>query len=309
MAHLFSPITIARTKIANRIVMAPIPSGYATLDGFIGGALVEYYAQRARGGVGLIITEPVRIVAPEPDNTRVHIGLYADTFVPQLRRMTERVHESDTRILVTLDAPAKMVQGSVPFLRSVAERFVLAAWRALSAGFDGIMLSAADGGVLHTILSPLTNHRFDEYGKNLDGRLLLLLQVIEGIRRWMGNRLLIGVRFVADEFITGGTTLQDARMIASHVTASGANLLDVTADTRHNAQVAHFPGWCLPLASGVKRYIPDIPVIGSGLLGEPYLADSVIRDGSIDLVMLGQTLRNNPEWPNMARSFLTFQPG
>lgn len=308
MAHLFSPITIARTKLANRIVMAPLPSGYATLDGFVEDALIEYYAQRAQGGVGLIITEPVRVVPPVPDSTRAHLGLYADAFVPRLRRLVARVHEYQTRLLITLEAPADMSQGDSAELRSVAEWFILAAWRALAAGVDGIMLTAADGGVLHAMLSPLTNRRMDEYGKNLDGRLRLPLLIIEGTRRWLGKSLLIGFRLVADEFVVGGLTLQDARLIASHVVASGVHLLDVTADTRENPQVARFPGWCLPLANGVKRFLPDTPVIGSGLLGEPYLADSVVRDNSVDLVMLGQTLRSNPEWPNMARSFLTFLP-
>jgi 2,4-dienoyl-CoA reductase-like NADH-dependent reductase (Old Yellow Enzyme family) len=306
MAHLFSPITIARTKLKNRIVMAPIPSGYATLDGFVEDALTEYYIQRAQGGVGLIITEPVRVMPPRPEKTRAYLGMYSDAFVPQWHRLVQHVHTFDTRLLITLEASSDVSQGAIADVRRVAESFVLAAWRVLASGADGIMLSAADGGILHALISPLSNRRFDEYGNTLDGRLNLPLQIIEEIRRWLGQRLLIGFRLIADEFTTGGMALQDARIIASRVVHAGVHLLDVTADTRNTTQspVAQFPGWCLPLANGIKRFLPDTPVIGSGLLGEPYLADSAVRDGSIDLVMLGRTLRNNPEWPQLAHSFL-----
>jgi 2,4-dienoyl-CoA reductase-like NADH-dependent reductase (Old Yellow Enzyme family) len=309
MAHLFSPITIARTKLPNRIVLSPLPGGYAALDGFVDDALIEYYARFARGGVGLILTEPVRVVPPVPEETRAHIGLYADVFVPQLRRMVQVVHEHPTRIFALLDAPATYARSEPPALRTLAEHFILAAWRAMAAGFDGIMLSAADGGALHALVSPLHNRRYDAYGKTLDGRLLLPLVIIESIRRWLRLRLAIGFRLVADELTAGGMTLQDARMVASRVVGAGVHLLDVVADLENQSHVARFPGWCVPLANGIKRVLPDVPVIGSGLLGEPYLADSVVRDGSIDLVMIGHTLLHNPEWPRLARSFLLPEGG
>lgn len=304
MAHLFSPMTIARKKLNNRIVMAPLPSGYATLDGFVDEALFNHYLQYAQGGVGLIITEPVRVVPPQEEQTRTHIGLYSDAFIPRLRRMVDLVHEQETRICILLDAPSPLAEGNEGELRSLAEHFLLAAWRALAAGFDGVVLSTADGGVFQTLVSPLRNHRYDAYGRTLEGRLHLPLMVIEGMRQWFGGRMMVGFRLIADEFAVGGITLQDARAIAVRAVRAGATLLDVTAETTPDAPVARFPGWCIPLAHGIKRFLPDVPVIGSGFLGEPYLADSVVRDGSVDLVMLEHTLLNNPGWPQLARAFL-----
>jgi len=310
MAHLFSPITIARTRLENRIVMAPLSGGYATLDGFVEESYIEYYAQRASGGVGLIITEPMRVVYPDTDQTRSHVGIYCDLFVPNLLRLTRVIHDYGTKIMALLDAPDSFTTKATPHdLRRLTERFILAAWRALAAGFDGVMLSAADGGALHALVSPLTNHRFDEYGKTIDGRLRMPMDILESIRDWIGKNFLLGFRLVAEEFEVGGMTLQDARVIARRMVGSGANLLDVTADIRHSDQVARFPGWCVPLANSVKRFMPDIPVIGSGLLGEPHLADSIVREGSVDLVMLGNTLRTNPTWPQLARSFLLHSEG
>lgn len=309
MAHLFSPITIARTKLANRIVMAPRPSGHATTSGFVEYSLVDYYTQRAKGGVGLIITEPMRVVSTSSGQTLAHLGIYDDAFIPALRDMVESIHAHDTRIIAMLDAPPDLSRDATPKeLRSLTEHFILAAWRVLAANFDGVMLSGADGNLLQSMISPLTNRRYDEYGRTIDGRLRILTDIVESIRQWMGKRLIIGFRLVAEEFDVGGITLQDARMIASRAIGAGVHLLDVTADTRNDhAQIARFPGWCIPLASSIKRCIPDTPVIGSGLLGEPHLADSLVREGSVDMVMLGNTLRTNPEWPNLARAFLVGQ--
>lgn len=284
--------------------MGPAASGHAAVDGFITDALIAHYVQRAYGGVGLIITEAVRVDPPAPDSTRAHVGLYADAFVPQLQRLARAVHQGGAGLMVTLDASAEMAHASAATLETLAEQFTLAAWRALAAGCDGIFLSAADGGVLHILVSPLLNQRHDTYGGNVEGRLRLLQMIIEGMRDWLGRRLLIGVRLLADEFVPGGTSLHDARVIAKRVVAAGARLLDVTVDWRQEAPIAQFPGWCVPLANSVKRVIPDVPVICSGSMGDPHLADSVVRDGSVDLVMLGRTLRRDPDWPHAARAIL-----
>ncbi len=303
MAHLFSPLTVAGVRLANRVVMAPLPSGYATQDGFVNDALFDYYMQRAHGSVGLIITEPAWVLAPH--DARIHLGLYNDAFIPGLRRLAQGVHGSGSRLLVMLEAPSELIHGSTQELRTVSEQFVRAAWRAQAAGCDGVALSAADSGILHMLVSPLTNQRADDYGGASVHRLRLPIEIIEGIRRWLGQRFLIAFRMVAEEFAPTGISLQDARVNARRLVSVGVNLLDVMTDTRAEAAVAHFPGWRVPLADGIKRVLPDVPVISSGLLGDPHLADSVVRDGSLDLVMLGKALCNNPYWTHIARIVLS----
>ncbi len=304
MVHLFSPLRIARAALPNRIAMGPLPSGHASSDGFIDDALISYYAQRAIGGVGLIITEAARVSRPEPEQTRAHIGLYDDAFVPQLRRLVRAVHSAGACLVITLDEPATAASGSINTLQVLAEDFIQAAWRALAAGCDGVMLSSADGGVLHALVSPLLNQRFDAYGGNIDGRLRLPQEIIEGINAWLGRRLFVGFRLIAEEFTAGGMSLHDARVVAKRVVAAGVKLLDVTVDVQTATPIARFPGWCVPLANSIKRIIPDVPVICSGSLGDPQLADSVVRDGSVDIVMLGRSLRSNPDWPRIARAAL-----
>ena len=302
MADLLTTLTIGGRGLPNRIVMAPGPCGATNPDGFISAAAVAYYERRAYGGVGLIITEALRVIPPDDAHDVAHLGLYADAFVPALRQLVKAIRAHGSRVFFALDAPTQPEPPPLSALRTLAEAFVRAAWRAHCAGADGIMLTAADGGLLYSLLSPLHNQRDDAYGQSGTGRQRLIFEIIEEVRRWMGGRLLIGFRFFADEFTPGGLTLQDARVLAKRLTAAGVRLLDVTAPATP-ATVARFPGWSVPLANSIKRVI-DVPVIGSGDFGDAHLADSIIRDGSVDLVMLDQTLRLDPDWPIKAREAL-----
>lgn len=305
MAHLFSPLTVGNKRLSNRIVMAPYPSGHTAQDGFVSDEFYRYYLQRAHGNVGLIVTEPAQVLAPIPEGTQRHLGIYDDTFVPGIRRLAQAVHGSGAQFYMLLDAPGYLAQQSTTAqLQQLVRSFMRAAWRALAADCDGIILSAADGGVLHALTSPLSNRRTDQYGGSLTNRLRLPLEIIEGIRNWLGTHVLIGFRLIAEEFAPEGITLQDARVNARRLAAAGIRLIDVTTDSSDRAPVAYFPGWRVPLAERIKQVVPDIPVIGSGSLGDPHLADSVIRDGSVDLVMLGRALRDNPYWAHIARIVL-----
>lgn len=309
MVHLFSPLTIAGVRLANRVVMAPLPSGCTTQDGFVDDAFYDYYLQRAHGSVGLIITEPARVMRPAPGATNPHLGLYDDVFVPRLRRLAQAIHGSGSHALMMLDTVPELAEGSIHDLRALSAHFLRAAWRAQAAEFDGVMLSAADSGVLHMLMSPLTNKRTDTYGGSTLNRLRLALEIVEGVRAWLGPRFLVGFRLVAEEFAPNGISLQDARVNARRLVAAGVNVLDVMTDTRSEVPVARFPGWRVPLAGNIKRVLPDVPVISSGLLGDPFLADSVVRDGSVDLVMLGRSLRSNPYWVHIARIILSSDNG
>jgi NADPH2 dehydrogenase len=304
MADLLSPLTISGKELPNRIVMAPSASGFASTDGFVGTDLIDYYVRRAQGGVGLIISEPLLVVPPPAGEGRVHVGIYADAFVPGLRRLVLGSRAHGARIILYLEATTSPETLDTDGLIALRDSFVLAAWRAHCAGADGVLLSSADGGMIHALVSPTRNYRLDIYGGGVAGRMRLPLEVIEAVRAWMGSRLIVAFRLAAEEFLPGGMGLQDARVIAKRVTSAGVRLLDVTVAAGDSATLARFPGWAVPLANGIKRVTPEVPVIGFGVQGDPQLADSLIRDGSIDLVAIEHTLRYNPDWPLRAREAL-----
>lgn len=299
MANLFSPLTIGGRELPNRITMSPRASGTTSADGFASQASVDYYERRARGGVGLVLTEPLRVAPPAP-SPEAHLGLYHDAFVPGLRCLVRASQAQGARVLLTLDEPAPSAR--CDHMARSGEAFVLAAWRAHCAGADGIMLTAADGGLLYHLLSPLGGQGARQDGQSLAEGQRVALAIIEEVRHWLGRRLIVGFRLLADEFTPAGLTLQDARVLAKRLTSAGVQLLDVTTPPNPPG-VARFPGWAVPLASSIRRVV-DVPVIGSGELGDPLLADSVVRDGSLDLVMLDEALRRDPDWPLRAQEQL-----
>jgi 2,4-dienoyl-CoA reductase-like NADH-dependent reductase (Old Yellow Enzyme family) len=267
-------------------------------SGFFGADLASYYVRRAQGGAGLLVIEPA-FVLPPPDGTTPHVGLYADAQVPELRAAISGMRHAGAMALVMLDQALWTARLSAAEIRDLGEAFVSAAWRAHAAGAHGVMLSTADGGPFEQLLSPLRNQRADAYGGSVAGRLRLLSDVVEGTQRWMGDDFVVGVRLNVEEFTPGGLRLQDARTIATRLVSAGVKLLEISAESASEAPIARFPGWRVPLASGIKAVV-DVPVMVGGQLDNPGLADSVIREGSADIVAVGERLRVDPDWPRYA---------
>jgi NADPH2 dehydrogenase len=302
MLNLFSPLTLGRIRLSNRIILHAAPSGYAASGGFADNALTTYYSNRAQGGAGMLVFEHTHVLPPS-DPTIPHLGLYGDAQIAALRQSitTTRLHGS--AVLVMLDQPIRIDSYDSSQLLELGEAFITAAWRACAANAQGIMLSTADGGPFEQLVSPLQNRRSDMYGRDIAGRLRLLLMVIEGIQKWLGDQFLIGVRLNVEEFVPGGLSLQDARVIAKRLIGAGVKFLEVTATSRADTPIAQFPGWLVPLAAGLKAVV-EVPVLVGNLSDDPLLVDSVIRDGSADLVALNEVLRTNPLWPQEARMVL-----
>lgn len=301
MLNLLSPLTLGRLRLRNRIVLCALPSGFAAPDGFVAGTLAEYYVERARGGAALLIVEHM-CVAP-PSSTVPHLGLYADAHIAALHHCITATHQAGASAMVMLDQPLTLATLGTPAIDEIGEAFIAAAWRARAAGADGVMLSTADGGAFEQLVSPLQNQRDDRYGSDSAGRLRLLLAVVEGIQRWMGEQFVIGVRLNVEEFTAGGLTLQDARVIAKRLIGAGVRLLEISAKTSGDTPIARFPGWLAPLAAGIKTVV-EVPVLVGSLSEDPKLADGLIRDGSADLAALNEAMRKEPLWPQRAQAEL-----
>jgi 2,4-dienoyl-CoA reductase-like NADH-dependent reductase (Old Yellow Enzyme family) len=299
---LFSPLILGHVRLPNRLVYNAQPSGCTTPDGFVGLDLATYYLARAQSGAGLLVLEPAYILPPR-DSATPHLGLYADAQVPDLRRCVNALHDAGAAVLIMLDQPLWIPQLTEHELHEIGEAFIMAAWRVRACSADGIMLSTVDGGPFEQLISPLRNQRDDGYGGSVIGRSQLLREVIEGIERWIGSHFTVGVRLNAEEFTPGGLNMQDARLLATRLANAGVRLLEIQARAASDMPIAHFPGWCVPMAAGIKAVV-DIPVMVGGLLDDAELADSVIRDGGADLIAVGARMRVDPDWPLQARARL-----
>lgn len=301
MPHLFSSIRIGHLRVTNRLALNATPSGCAVPGGMVTRELSAYYLERAQG-VGLVVLEPTFVVPPR-DSLTAHIGLYADAQLFALAHCINQIHRAGAAVLVMLDQPLWLAQASAAELEAISAAFVAAAQRARTAGADGVMFSAADGGPVEQLVSPLQNQRADQYGGSVAGRLRFLTDIVELICRRIGPGFVLGARLNAQEFAPGGLDMQEARLIAKLLISAGLNLLEIGATKPRDALVAQFPGWQLPFAEGVKAVV-DVPVMVGGLLDDPQLAESAIRDQSADMIAIGERLKYDPSWPERARAAL-----
>lgn len=328
-SHLFEPIQIGKTTVKNRIFMPPLSTNLAD-KGYVTDALVEHYSNRARGGVGLIVTE---VTTVEPTYTYLpgDMSIYDDSYIPGWKKLVDAVHKYDTKILSQLFHPAYMafpVPGtpqliapsnvgpyyakSAPRAVTVEELHVLvrqfgeAALRFKKAGGDGVEIQCAHAhGLLGGFLTPLYNKRTDEYGGDINGRLRLTLEVIREVRKQCGDDFIIDVRISGDEYSEGGLTLNDMIYVSKQLEKEGVDFLHVSGgNTIKRGSSMPAPGTSpAPHAHAseeIRKHI-HIPVATVARINEPWVAEELIADGKADICMIGRANLCDSEFANKAR--------
>ena len=324
--HLFSPIAINRLVLKNRIVMSAMHLGYAT-GGEVTDRLVNFYAARARGGVGLIIVGGCPI---DPYGSMADmIAIYDDRFLSGLEKLTHVVHAEGAGIVAQLYQAGRythssMIGGERPFSASasrskftgetpraldleeipeVQDHFAEAAVRAQRAGFDGVEILGSAGYLISQFLSPLTNRRDDRYGGTFENRMRFGLEVVEEVRRAVGSDYPIVMRLAGNDFMPGGNTNREAGMFASELEKVGVDLFNITGgwhETRVPQLTSFVPRKAYTyLAQGIKNSV-CVPVIASNRINDPGLAEQIIRDGEAHMVTMARALLADPELPNKA---------
>ncbi|MDO4848919.1 MAG: FAD-dependent oxidoreductase [Coriobacteriia bacterium] len=315
--QLFSPIKVGTQTVKNRLWMPPVSTNLAVDHGHVSDALVEHYTNRAKGGVGLIVTE---VVTVEP--TYVYLPgdmcMADDSFVPGWEKLAAGVHEHGAKILPQLFHPAYMafpIPGTPqliapsfvgPYyareaprpvtkeeLAVIIRQFGDAAERMRRAGTDGVEIHAAHAhGLLGGFLSPLYNKRTDEYGGDIDGRLKLTLDVVREVRERCGEDFIIDVRISGDERSEGGLTLDDMVYVAKQLERAGVDMLHVSGGTtikRGSAIPGNGtkPASHADLSCEIKRHV-SIPVATVGRITEAWVAEELIENGAADACMMGR---------------------
>jgi 2,4-dienoyl-CoA reductase-like NADH-dependent reductase (Old Yellow Enzyme family) len=300
MGMLDTPLVVGGVRLPNRIVLSVAPSGLVSPSGFAGTGVIAYYDMCAQCSAGLLIGEPMAVLPPAA-SAGGHLGIYADAHIGGVRACVASVQQHHGRLIAHLAHHADPAALSDAELGTIGEAYIAAAWRARAAGAAGVLISAADGGALDRLLSPLSNRRAGAYGAGINGRSRLLLDIVEGIVEWIGAPFIIAIRLNVEEFAADGITLQDARVVARRLAAAGANLIDVTARPAGAQPAARFPGWLVPMAEAVRAVV-DVPIMVGDLDDELALAEAAIGDRCADLVDLSALLREDPERLRLARS-------
>ncbi|HWT82681.1 MAG TPA: FAD-dependent oxidoreductase, partial [Candidatus Methylomirabilis sp.] len=325
--HLFSSFKIGALELKNRLVMAPMGTSSSTWTGFVTERLVRYHEERARGGVGLLCVQ-FSYVHPSGKSGRYTLGIHEDAVIPGLRRIADSAHAAGARIVIQIAHGGRRcksaITGTTPLapsavpcaggeiprelslaeIRDVASWFVQAAHRARKANFDGVMLHMANGYLLNEFLSPYANKRTDEHGGNTEKRARLALEIVRETRRELGPDFPILCRLCVDEGIAGGLTLPEGQTIARLLAQAGVNAIEAVSGVPESIHLIGPPmalerGFRVDAARALKEAV-FIPVIASGRINDPVLAEKILRDGDADFISMGRPLLADPDLPNKA---------
>lgn len=328
---LFTPIKIQNLEVKNRIFMSPMSTNFASHEGYVTPEMIHHYASRAKGGVGLIVTEVVMI---EPTYRYIlnTASLQDDSYIDGWTKLANEVHKYGGKVFPQLLHPAYMAfpfPGTPQFvapspvgpyyasqapraltieeIKTIVEQFGDAAYRAKKAGLDGVEIHAAHAhALIGGFLSPLYNKRIDAYGGDITHRIRLLLEVIENVRKKCGREFPIDVRISGDDYEDGGQSLHEGVYIAKRLQEAGVDMIHVSGGTTiHRASSITPPG--TPQASHIEaarkiKKAVNIPVATVGRLNEPWILEEVLQNGDADICMVGRSLLCDSEFVNKVKA-------
>ncbi|MCB1010333.1 MAG: mycofactocin system FadH/OYE family oxidoreductase 2 [Microthrixaceae bacterium] len=310
---LWSPMQLGPVTVRNRIVFSAHLTNYAH-DGLPTEQHAAYYAERAAGGAGLIITEEHSTHPTDWPYEKLIHGFNREV-IGGYRRITDAVHRHRVPIFAQINhnggqassmysrlavwAPSPVADPlfrEVPKAVDVAEieeivaSYGLVAGHCAEGGFDGIELQCSHSSIVRGFLSPATNRRTDNYGGSLANRARILLEIVAAVRAAIGPELALGVRLCGDELIEGGTTIDDAVEVAKMVEATGevdyinTSIGVATASLFMIEASMHIPpGYAMFIPSALRKAV-DLPVVGVGRFKDPLQAERALEEGQCDLV-------------------------
>jgi 2,4-dienoyl-CoA reductase (NADPH2) len=311
--YLWTPLELGPVEVRNRVVFSAHLTNYAR-DGEPTEQHAAYYAERAAGGTGLIITEEHSTHPTDWPYEKLIHGFHRDV-IPGYRRMTDAVHRHRTPIFAQINhngGQASSMYSRLPVwvpspvadplfrevpkavtaaeIDEIVEGYTIVAEHCAEGGFDGIELQCSHSSIVRGFLSPATNTRTDEYGGTLENRARILVEIVAAVRRVIGNRLALGVRICGDELIDHGTTIDDAVRVCEIVEATdevdyiNTSIGVATASLFMIEASMHVPpGYSLFIPSAIRKAV-DLPVVGVGRFKDPLQAERALAEGHCDLV-------------------------
>lgn len=326
--QLLKPGKIGKLQLKNRMIMAPMAMQHPNDDGTLNDRLIDYYRERAAGGVGLITTVAF-FVAPM---TRGCPGIWDDKFIPGMKRLVDTIHKAGSKVAIQLgtsggrvdftrtaaasEIPVDIPRGTydslyAPYkkpkvvtaadLEEWVERHAAAARRVKEAGADAIQVHGGATYLIADLLSPFINHRTDAYGGDFKHRAKFCLDLVRTTREAVGKDYPIIYKLTADQRMDGGFSLSDALLLAQMVEEAGADAFDVVsgsfASLCWNIPTQAHPPACNRQLSAAVKGVVNIPVSVGGKIGDPFLAEEILERGEADFITLGRPLIADPAFP------------
>ena len=333
MPNLFSPLIIKSIELKNRIVVSPMCE-YSSTDGFANNWHLVHLGARAVGGAGLIITEAAA-VSPEGRISYGDLGIWKDEHIAKLKEITNFIEEQGAYAGIQLAHAGRKASHDLPWaggkqiaadhengwesvgpsaisftpaeqapveldgkgIAKVIADFQTAATRALAAGFKVVELHAAHGYLIHEFLSPLSNHRIDQYGGSFENRIRLLLEIIDALHQVWPQEYPLFVRISATDWTDGGWDSDDSVALAKVLIDKGVDLIDCsTGGNVAGARIPLKPGYQVEFAEAVKKGTGMLSG-AVGLITEAKQANDIIESGQADMIFLARELLRDPHFP------------
>jgi 2,4-dienoyl-CoA reductase-like NADH-dependent reductase (Old Yellow Enzyme family) len=335
MSKLFSPLQIKDVTLMNRLGMSPMCQ-YSATDGFANDWHLVHYGSRVAGGAGLIMQEATAVL-PEGRITPNDLGLYKEEHIEMLQRITTFIHQQGAVAGIQLAHAGRKAGCAVPWksgkqlgeteggwktvapsalsfnpednipleldqdgIKNVVASFKLATTRALQAGYKIVEIHAAHGYLIHQFLSPLSNHRIDQYGGPFENRIRLLLEIVKEIKTVWPENLPRFIRISATDWWEGGWNIEEAIQLGSILKKEGVDLIDCSSGGLVPYQKIQLgPGYQVPFSEKIKKET-GILTSSVGLITDAHQAEEILEKGQADLIMMGRESLRNPYFPLMA---------
>ncbi len=306
-ASLFSPLRIIDLVLKNRFVMAPMGVCLASETGSVTPQLIDFYRERARGGAALIIVGGGQVSDTRPPGL---LSLNDDSMIPDLNDLAEAVQQEGARIGIQLNFSDHFLPDylkrtpdnlTAEEIEHIIQCFVKAANRIREAGFDLMEFHGAHGYLISQFFSPLSNHRQDRYGGDVQKRMAFALEIMQRTRNEVGSHFPIIFRINGSDFQEGGIEIEAAVQNAIALENAGVDGLDVSGGRRpltdqYTMQPMGQPfGTLVPFAAAIKK-VTKVPVLTAGKI-DASLAARIIKEGQADLISMGRALIADPELP------------
>jgi 2,4-dienoyl-CoA reductase-like NADH-dependent reductase (Old Yellow Enzyme family) len=330
---LFDELQIRDVRLANRIAVSPMCQ-YSSEDGLATDWHLVHLGSRAIGGAALVIVEATAVL-PEARISPQDSGIWSDAHIEPFARITRFIHSQGSVAGIQIahagrkastvrpwDGTGKLgideggwsdvvAPSAIPFapnypqpsavttgrITAIVESFGTAAQRALHAGFRVLEIHSAHGYFLHEFLSPLSNHRSDQYGGSFENRTRIVREVVAKVRRFWPERLPLFIRISATDWVEGGWDIEQAVELARLLRPLGVDLVDCSSGGNvADAKIPIAPGYQVPFAERIRR---DAGVLTGavGMITDARQADEIIRGGQADLVLLAREMLRDPYWP------------
>lgn len=333
-AALFQPIRIRDLRLRNRIVIAPMCQ-YSAENGCMTDWHLIHLGHLALSGAALLTIEATAVL-PEGRITYADVGLWNDETEAAIGRTLEVIRRwSEMPVAIQLahagrkastEVPWKggfqfapdnplgwqtVAPSAIPFmegqvapvaldrdgLRRVREAFAASASRAARLGIEAIQLHAAHGYLMHQFLSPLSNHRGDEYGGSLENRMRFPLEIFDAVRAAFSAEKSVSVRVSGTDWVDGGWNIEQTIAFATKLDERGCDAIHVSSGGLHPAQkIPMGPSYQVPLARAVKSAV-RVPIVAVGLITGFEQAEAIVGTGDADLIALARTILYDPRWP------------